>query len=64
MFASRSGMQGAGDRTLQALGRWEEPKMIRGYVHLSQEHLREAVENSWKIPLRISLHLPGKPEEV
>ena len=37
-------MQGAGDRTLQALGRWEEPKMIRGYVHLSQEHLREAVE--------------------
>jgi hypothetical protein len=37
-------MQGAGDRTLQALGRWKEPKMIRRYVHLSQEHLREAVE--------------------
>ena len=43
-FASRLGMQGAGDRTLQALGRWKEPKMIRRYVHLSQEHLREAVE--------------------
>jgi integrase len=43
-FASRLGMQGAGDRTLQALGRWKEPKMIRRYVHLSQQHLREAVE--------------------
>ncbi|MBP1599655.1 MAG: integrase [Acidobacteria bacterium] len=43
-FASRLGMQGAGDRTLQALGRWKEPKMIRRYVHLSQEHLRDAVE--------------------
>ncbi len=43
-FASRLGMRGAGDRTLQALGRWKEPKMIRRYVHLSEEHLREAVE--------------------
>jgi site-specific recombinase XerD len=43
-LASRLGMQGAGDRALQALGRWKEPKMIRRYVHLSQEHLREAVE--------------------
>jgi len=43
-FASRSGMQGAGDRTLQALERWKEPQMIRRYVHLSQERLREAVE--------------------
>ena len=43
-FANRLRMQGAGDRTLQALGRWKEPKMIRRYVHLSQEHLREAVE--------------------
>ena len=37
-------MQGAGDRTLQVLGRWEEPKMIRRYVHLSEQHLTEAVE--------------------
>jgi integrase len=43
-FASRLGMQGAGDRTLQVLGRWKEPKMIRRYVHLSEQHLREAVE--------------------
>ncbi len=43
-FASRLGMQGVGNRTLHALGRWKEPKMIRRYVHLSQEHLREAVE--------------------
>lgn len=37
-------MQGAGDITLQALGRWKEPRMIRRYVHLSQVRLREAVE--------------------
>jgi hypothetical protein len=37
-------MQGAGGRTLQALGRWKEPKTIRRYVHLSEQHLREAVE--------------------
>jgi len=37
-------MLGAGDRTLQALGRWKEPQMIRRYVHLSEEHLRETVE--------------------
>ena len=37
-------MQGAGDRTLQVLGRWKEPKMIRRYVHLSEQYLREAVE--------------------
>ena len=43
-FASRLGMSGTGDRALQALGRWKEPKMIRRYVHLSEEYLREAVE--------------------
>jgi hypothetical protein len=37
-------MQGAGDRTLQALGRWKETMMIRRYVHFSQEHLKEGVE--------------------
>jgi hypothetical protein len=37
-------MQGSGDRTIQVLGRWKEPKMIRRYVHLSEQHLREAVE--------------------
>jgi len=37
-------MRGAGDRTFQALGRWKEPKMIRRYILLSEEHLREAVE--------------------
>ncbi len=43
-FASRLGMQGAGDRTLPVLGRWKEPKMIRRYVQLSEQHLRETVE--------------------
>ena len=43
-FACRLGMSGTGDRALQVLGRWKEPKMIRRYVHLSEEYLREAVE--------------------
>jgi integrase len=43
-FASRRGMSGANDRTLQALGRWNDPKMIQRYTHLSKEHLAEAVE--------------------
>ena len=37
-------MSGVGDRALQALGRWKEPKMIQRYTHLSEQHLREAVE--------------------
>jgi hypothetical protein len=37
-------MSGTGDRALQVLGRWKEPKMIRRYVHLSEEYLREAME--------------------
>ena len=43
-FASKLAEQRVGDRTLQTLGRWKEPKMIQRYAHLSEEHLREAVE--------------------
>jgi site-specific recombinase XerD len=43
-FASRLGMTGANDRTMQALGRWKEPKMLQRYAHLSEKHLAEAVE--------------------
>ena len=43
-FASRLAEQRVGDRTLRALGGWKEPKMIQRYAHLSEEHLREAVE--------------------
>ncbi|PYV82850.1 MAG: hypothetical protein DMG05_27315, partial [Acidobacteria bacterium] len=43
-FASRLGMTGANDRTLQALERWKEPKMIQRYTHLSETHLAETVE--------------------
>jgi hypothetical protein len=37
-------MNGVGDRSIHALGGWKEPKMIQRYAHLSQQHLREAVE--------------------
>lgn len=43
-YASRLAMGGVNDVTLQALGRWKEPKMIRRYAHLSQEHLAQAIE--------------------
>jgi integrase len=43
-FASKLAKAKVGDRTLQALGRCKEPKMIQRYAHLSEGDLREAVE--------------------
>lgn len=43
-FASRLGEAGVSDGTIQALGRWKEAKMIQRYKHLTEKHLREAVE--------------------
>ena len=43
-FASRLGMAGVNNVTLQKLGRWKELKMILRYAHLSQEHLADAIE--------------------
>jgi hypothetical protein len=37
-------MKGVNNLTLQLLGRWEEPKMLQRYAHLSSEHLAEALE--------------------
>ena len=37
-------MKGVNSLTLQLLGRWEEPKMLQRYAHLSSEHLAEALE--------------------
>jgi integrase len=42
--ASRLAMGGVNDVALQALGRWKEPKMIRRYAHLSQDHLAHSIE--------------------
>jgi len=47
-FASRLGMAGVSNVTLQKLGRWKEPEMILRYAHLSQEHLAEAIEKIGK----------------
>jgi len=43
-FASGLAMNGVNSLTLQLLGRWEEPKMVQRYAHLSSEHLVEALE--------------------
>ena len=43
-FASRLGMAGINNLTLQKLGRWKEPKMILRYAHLSPEYLEDAIE--------------------
>ena len=37
-------MTGANDRTLQTLMGHQSPRMILRYAHLSQTHLREALE--------------------
>ena len=41
---SRQGMQGAGDRTLQASVRWKEPEMSRRSMSLGEPHVTVAVE--------------------
>ncbi len=43
-FAPRLGDAGVSDGTIQALGRWKEAKMIRRCRHLTNTHLREAVD--------------------
>jgi integrase len=43
-FASKLAMSGAGNKTLKELGRWKTAGMIDRYAHLSEEHLREALE--------------------
>jgi hypothetical protein len=40
----RLAMAGVNSLTLQLLGRWEKPKMLQRYAHLSKEHLTEALE--------------------
>ena len=54
-FASRLGMAGINNLTLQKLGRWKEPKMILRYAHLSPEYLEEAIEKNWlSFPYRVT----------
>jgi hypothetical protein len=45
-FASRLGIAGINNLTLQKLGRWKEPKVILRSADLSPEHLVDAVEKS------------------
>jgi integrase len=42
-FASRLGLAGVSDGTIQALGRWKSSQMMQRYKHLTQSHLRDAV---------------------
>jgi integrase len=61
-FASRFAMRRAGDRTIQSLGRWKEPKMIQRYSHLSQQHLLQAVESLVdSIPAVFTMPANAKP---
>jgi site-specific recombinase XerD len=43
-FASRLVMAGVDLRTVQALGGWRSLAMVQRYAHLSEDHLRAAVE--------------------
>ncbi len=42
-WASEMAAAGVGDRHLQELGGWQEPRMVARYSHLRLEHLRDAV---------------------
>ena len=37
-------MAGVGNKTLKELGRWKRVEMSGSYVHLSQEHVGQALE--------------------
>lgn len=43
-FASHLAMNGIEGRTLQELGRWQTPKMVMRYAHLSEKHKKAAVD--------------------
>jgi integrase len=58
-FASRLAMKGVNNLTLQLLGRWEEPKMLQRYAHLSSEHLAEALEKIQPSQSLGTLFTPG-----
>ena len=43
-FATRLREEGVSDGTIQALGRWKEPKMVRRYAHVNNEMMKKALE--------------------
>jgi len=51
-------MNGVNSLTLQLLGRWAEPKMLQRYVHLSSEHLAEALEKIQPAENLVTLFTP------
>ena len=44
-WASHMTMKGVDTLTLQELGRWSDPKMVRRYAHLSPSHKKKAVNS-------------------
>ena len=42
-FATRLREEGVSDGTIQALGRWKEPKMVRRYAHINNEMMKKAL---------------------
>ena len=44
-FASHMTMNGVDTLTLQELGRWSDPKMVKRYAHLSADHKKNAVNS-------------------
>lgn len=51
-WASWHRMNGTSMDTLQDLGGWKDPKMVRRYAHLSTEHLAEAAARVKPVSLR------------
>lgn len=43
-FATRLREEGVSDGTIQALGRWKGPKMVRRYAYVNNEMMKKALE--------------------
>ncbi len=54
-FATRLREEGVSDGTIQALGQWKEPKMVRRYAHMNNEVMKKALEQIAKNSPAISI---------
>jgi integrase len=62
-FASRLVMAGVDPVTVQELGGWRSPAMVRRYAHLSPGHLHAAVERLVPAAVEVSRFYPGAARE-
>lgn len=63
-FASHLAMAGADSLTLQELGGWKSPNMVKRYAHLSQQHKQQAVDRlGEKLAVQVPPDFPPQAEQ-